>query len=147
MKLRKINFDDWEILLEWRNDDITRKNSIIHDVVSEESHKIWLKNILIDSNKEFFILEDNSFLIGTIRSDKNGEDEYTLSWTISPSYRKKGYGVEILKLFLENKKGKFIAKIISTNIGSIKMAERNGFELIDNENIDNNILLTYFKQI
>ena len=67
--------------------------------------------------------------MGTIRSNKTGVDEYELSWTISPDYRRQGYGTKILKLFLLNKNSAFIARIMPLNTGSILMTERNGFKL------------------
>ena len=33
-------------ILEWRNDEITRKNSINQEIVSKEDHKKWLSNQL-----------------------------------------------------------------------------------------------------
>lgn len=147
MELRRINFSDWKILLYWRNDELTRENSIVHDIISEHAHKNWLKDILNDPNKEFYILENESIPVGTIRSDKVN-NEYVLSWTIAPEHRNQGYGNKILNIFLQNKKGKYLAKIMSTNIASIKMAEQNGFKLDSSDLIDNEyILLTYYKQI
>lgn len=141
MKLRKAIFDDWEILLKWRNEPITRQNSFTQEEILEQDHKIWFSNSLINPYKEIYILEDNSIPVGTIRSDKTSHNDYILSWNISFNYRGKGYGTEILKLFLKNKKGKFIAKIKPENIASIKMVEKNEFSLLEKDNYN----LTFIK--
>ena len=144
LRLRIINFNDENLLLEWRNDIVTRENSISQEIVSKENHKKWLENtILYSPNTKTYILEDNSVPVGTIRSDELKKDVYEVSWTISPHHRKKGYGTKILRLFLLNKEGTFLARIMPINIGSIKMTEKNGFKL-KSKSIDNK-LLTYQK--
>lgn len=130
MILREATIADWKILLEWRNDPTTRKNSFTQKSISESSHKTWLTNSLLNPDRKIYILEYNSTPIGTIRSDKTNENTYILSWNISPDQRGKGYGVKILELFLKNKTGKFIAEIKPGNVASIRMVEKNGFSKI-----------------
>jgi RimJ/RimL family protein N-acetyltransferase len=144
LNLRKINLSDEELLLEWRNDEDTRKNSKCQDAISKEDHQKWIKKTISDHpNTSPLILEDKNVPVGTIRSDETVGGEHELSWTISPKCRRKGYGSKILKLFLLNKIGTFIAKIKPSNIASIKVAEKNGFKLVYNNN--NNNLSTYKK--
>lgn len=131
MKLRKSNFEDWKILLEWRNDPISRNNSFAQNEISESDHVNWYRESLFNEKREFYILEENSIPIGVIRSDKYNNDEFILSWSIGPKFRGKGYGNKILELFLSNKKGTFIAEIKSDNLPSIQMAEKNGFKRIN----------------
>ena len=131
MQLRKAIFDDWKILLDWRNDPITRENSFETGEVSEQTHKIWFDKSLSNSNREIYILEDNSTPLGSIRSDMVNTDKYILSWNIDPNQRGKGYGTKILEIYLQDKTGKFIAKIKPENISSIKMVQKNGFEKED----------------
>jgi hypothetical protein len=69
MKLRKAIFDDWKILLDWRNDPITRENSFETGEVSEQTHKLWFNDSLLNPYREIYILEDNSTPVGSIRSD------------------------------------------------------------------------------
>ena len=131
MKLRKAIFDDWKILLDWRNDSTTRENSFETGEVSEQTHKSWFTNSLSNLNREIYIFEVNNILAGTIRSDKTDEKTYVLSWNIAPDQRGKGYGTKILELFLQNKTGDFIAEIKPENIASIKMVQKNGFNQLD----------------
>ena len=131
MKLRKAIFDDWGILLDWRNDPITRKNSFTKNEVTVKTHKLWFNDSLMNPRRNIYILEENSLPIGTIRSDILSKDKYLLSWSISPTQRGKGYGGKMLSLFLQNKIGTFTAEIKSENIASIKMVTNNGFKYLN----------------
>ena len=127
MILRKAKHDDWKTLLDWRNDPITRKYSHTQDIVSEGTHKAWFVDTLMSTYREIYILEDNLVPVGTIRSDNIGLNKYLLSWNISSNHRGKGYGTELLRLYLQDRKGEFVAEIKPENIASIKMVEKNGF--------------------
>jgi RimJ/RimL family protein N-acetyltransferase len=131
MKLRKVTYDDWKILLTWRNEPTTRKNSFEQKEISESTHKLWFNDSLINPYRKIYILEDNLTPVGYIRSDNLLTNEYTLSWSIASDQRGKGYGTKILKLFLQDKTGKFIAEIKPENTASIKMVQNNGFEKLD----------------
>ena len=146
MRLRKAIFKDWKILLGWRNDPLTRKNSFTQEIIKEENHKKWFRKNLIDKKSNLFILEtEANEPVGTIKSDKTDNNSYLLSWNISPLHRKKGYGNLILNLFLQDKIGTFIAEIKPGNIASIKMVEKNeiykkiiekGRKMIDKDLLD-----------
>ena len=131
MKLRKAIFNDWEILLDWRNDPITRENSFDQGEVSESTHKLWFNDSLLNPYREIYILEDNLIPVGSIRVDTLLTNEYLLSWSIAPDQRGKGYGTKILELLLQDRSGKFVAEIKPNNIASIKMVQNNGFTQLD----------------
>jgi RimJ/RimL family protein N-acetyltransferase len=131
MKLRKAIFDDWKILLDWRNDPITRENSFETGEVSEQTHKLWFNDSLLNPYREIYILEDYNSPVGSIRSDNVLTNQYILSWSIAPNQRGNGYGTKILELFLQDKTGDFIAEIKPENIASIKMVQKNGFNQLD----------------
>ena len=131
MKLRKVTYNDWKILLDWRNDPITRKNSFTQEEISEQTHKLWFNDSLLNERRVIYILENNSIPIGFIRSDILDTNKYLLSWDIDPNQRGKGYGTKILEIYLQDKKGEFIAEIKPENIASIKMAQKNGFNQLD----------------
>jgi RimJ/RimL family protein N-acetyltransferase len=134
MKLRNATIEDWDILLEWRNDPTTRYFSFNQDTIDPDSHKQWLSKSLNNPSRKILILEDqNGEPVGSIRSDKNNNEEYVLSWVINPLHRKKGYGSLMLSSFLNKSKGKFIAEIKDDNIGSIKMVTKKGFSKIKNQ--------------
>jgi len=131
---REITKSDWKVLLEWRNDKITRQNFISSDLVSVSEHKEYIKNTITNPNRTQFILEYNEIPVGTIREDRlGGGDEFKLSYTISPIYRGKKIGQIMMSLYLIERKGVFLCEVKEDNVPSIKMIEKLGFKLIKTE--------------
>lgn len=145
MKLRLATYEDWEMLLQWRNDPETRLNSITQLEIKEEDHKTWLKTILTNPDRELYILEKGNRPVGTIRSDRRQEGVYMLSWTVAPAERGKGYGTKMLEVFLEGRDGKYLAEILEDNTSSIRMVEKNGFKILSTDIPD--MPLMYCKQL
>lgn len=124
MKLRKVNFEDWETLLDWRNDLETRTRSHSIEMIQEEHHKDWLRNVINDPNRILFVAEINDTPVGTVRADFDlTTNSYELSWTISPHARGQGIGKKIVKLLVEKLDSRVRAEIKEDNIPSIKIAE------------------------
>jgi len=67
--LRLVKESDWKILLEWRNDIITRKNSSNSEIVKKSEHIQYLKDTIKNPNRNLFILSSNKIPVGTIRED------------------------------------------------------------------------------
>ncbi|MFK7774331.1 MAG: GNAT family N-acetyltransferase [Saprospiraceae bacterium] len=124
MKLRKVNFEDWKMLLDWRNDFETRTRSHSIEMITEEHHKDWLRNVINDSNRMLFVAEANDNPVGTVRADFDSTtNSYELSWTISPHARGQGIGKKIVQLLVEKLNSRVRAEIKEDNIPSIKIAE------------------------
>ena len=132
--LREVKKSDWEVLLEWRNDKITRQNFFNSDLVSVSEHKEYIKNTIINPNRTLYILEYNEIPVGTIREDRLEKDELELSYTISPMYRGKKIGQIMMSLYLIERKGSFLCEVKEENIPSIKMIEKLDFKLFNTEN-------------
>jgi len=143
MKFRLATIEDLELLFTWRNDPVTRMSSINSQEVLLEEHTEWLQNSLNNLNREIYIFEDKNIPVGTIRIDTRKDNIYVLSWTISPEFRGRGYGTEMLDKFLDGKSGKFLAEILEENISSIRMVEKNGFRLLSSDIPD--MPLLYYK--
>lgn len=126
--IRKIDREDWEDLLDWRNDELTRKMSINGGRVEKKDHYSYMEKMSNNNNREQFIFIHDKNKIGTIRIDKLNDGFEEFSYTINPKYRESGYGSLMMKLFLFNKIGKYRCEIKPENIGSIKMVEKNGFQ-------------------
>ena len=132
-KLRKVTKSDWKILLEWRNEKITRQNSFNSDLFSLSEHKEYIKNTIANPNRKLFVLEYNDIPVGTIREDRLENDELELSYTISPMYRGKKIGQIMMSLYLIDTEGSFLCEVKEENIPSIKMIEKLGFKLFNKE--------------
>ena len=138
--LKKIQYSDWKILLDWRNDDNTRHQFFDSSVIDEADHKKYIRNITNDNiaKDQQYILYINDEPGGTIKSSKKDESYY-IGYTISNKFRGKNLSVIMMQLFLYDMKGIFICEIKDTNLASIKMVERVGYELLTT----NNNILTY----
>ena len=134
LNLREVKKSDWKVLLEWRNDKITRQNSFNSDLVSVSEHKKYIKNTITNPNRTLLILEYNQIPVGTIREDRLENDELELSYTISPIYRGKKISQIMMSLYLIERKGSFLCEIKEENTPSIKMIEKLGFKLFNTEN-------------
>lgn len=95
--LRKANIDDAKIILEWRNDPLTRDNSFSKDLIAPETHIKWFNGKLSDKNCFMYILMDDTERVGQLRIDKVN-DIGEISYMIAPNKRKMGYGKQIIKL-------------------------------------------------
>ena len=133
-KLRKVTKSDWKVLLEWRNDKITRQNFFNSELVSEGEHQEYIKNSIANPNRTIFILEYNEIPVGTIREDSLEKDELELSYIISPMHRGKKIGQIMISLYLIERKGYFLCEVKEENFPSIKMIEKLGFKLFKTEN-------------
>jgi len=133
-KLRGVIVSDWDFLLEWRNDNITRQNSFNSEVISTNAHKEYINNILINSDRNLYILDYNEIPVGTLREDRIEKDIFELSYTISPMYRGKKIGQIMMSLYLIEKKGSYLCRVNEENLPSIKMIKKLGFKLFKTEN-------------
>ena len=129
--LREITQEDWEILLEWRNDDTTRQNFYSTELVDESEHKNYINDIVNNPEVEQFIMEYNGVAVGTIRSSKTGLSDYTLSYTISPLFRGKKIGQLMLGVYLLERTGIFFCEVKETNLSSVRMIEKLGFKFLN----------------
>ena len=124
MQLRKVNLEDWKTLLEWRNDIETRTRSHSIEMITEEEHKNWLRNVINNPNRILFVADIDKVLVGTVRADFDSTtNSYELSWTISPQARGRGIGKKMVKLLVEKLNSRVRAEIKEDNIPSIKIAE------------------------
>jgi RimJ/RimL family protein N-acetyltransferase len=87
---REASIEDAETLLEWRNDESTRKSSHNDEIIPLESHKSWLQEIIVSSDRFLYIVELDSESVGIVRKDRD-ENTWVISWTVSPSHRWHGY--------------------------------------------------------
>lgn len=104
--LREADIDDAEIILEWRNDPITRENSFSKDLIAPKTHIKWFDGKLSDENCFMYILMDDTERVGQVRIDKVN-DIGEISYMIAPNKRKMGYGKQIINL---------VEGVISSNI-------------------------------
>ena len=101
VRLRPATIADAELLFVWRNDPLTRQQSIHTEPVVWETHLTWLETGLQNPDRWLFIAEQAvpamqaPVVLGTVRADKLAE-VYELSWTVAPEQRGKGWGKKMV---------------------------------------------------
>ena len=133
LHLRKITLGDSEVLLNWRNDSVTRRNSHTPSSVDVDEHQAYLNKTINSSQRSQFILEYNGVPVGTISEDKWGDQEFKLSYTVSPSFRGKKIGQIMMNIYLLERIGIFFCEIKEENTPSIKMVKNLGFKFFSNK--------------
>lgn len=139
MKLRQAKQKDLDYLLYLRNDDQTILNSFNKTKVKLDDHVKWFNESLANKNRKIWIFENDLQPLGMIREDFN-DNQITLSWVIDPMHRGLGLGTIMLSTLIKDRNESFIANIKKDNFSSIRIVEKNGFELISSDSF-----LTYKK--
>lgn len=130
--LRKAKHDDADILLEWRNDKLTRKASVNMEIIKREDHDKWFEQTLSNNLRELYIAEISGQPIGTTRLDKIDKQNFEISWTVAPKYRGQGVGKIIVQKTIEMKPDAvFLAQVKKANIASLSIAKSSGMEQSD----------------
>ena len=140
--LRDVEASDFKVLLEWRNEKITRKYSFESKVISNIDHDKYLTAATKNSSRSIFILEYNGLPIGTLKEDKIQNNVFEISYTISPKYRGMKFGQAMMRLYLLDRKGMFLCKVKDENIPSIMMLKKLGFKPSNREKKYNCLELT-----
>jgi L-amino acid N-acyltransferase YncA len=124
-------------LLFWRDSPSDRKYQLSGNLIDESSHREWFrKRITIKDANPFWAYEQNDMTIGFFRAEINkvSPKEFQVSILVSPNYRGKGLGYEILADAIESMRHLFpkhalLATIHRENIPSLTMFLRAGFLL------------------
>lgn len=132
-ELRTVKPDDIDLLFNWANEPITRKNAFHTEKIPYEDHERWFSKLLSDPDQQQYIFLKNGKPIGQIRFSMD-KDEALISYSISPDARGLGYGV--LMLDMAKKKiredhpevKKLIGQVKKENTASLKCFEKCGFE-------------------
>ena len=126
--LRAATAGDAALLLEWRNDPLTRANSFNTAEVSEEEHMGWFTASLENPRRKIFIAVREGAPAGMARSDRDG-DATELSWAVAPRERGRGVGKAIVAAAVGLIEGAITARIKAGNAASAHIAKSAGFVL------------------
>jgi len=132
---RPVTEQDLELLLYWRNDPVTRKNSFSKEEVSPEAHRTWLSRKLQDPGCIMDIISRDGTPVGVLRLDCE-ESSAEISYTVAPEARGTGCGSYIVSLaeqIVPEGISVLKAEVLPDNPASIRCFERNGFSCIRSE--------------
>jgi RimJ/RimL family protein N-acetyltransferase len=126
LSLRPVTMADAQMLLDWRNDPLTRQNSRTSTLVSRTEHETWLARTLASADYIVRIAEASGEPVGVIRADRTAAG-WELSWTVAPQARERGHGGRMLKRFAAGLDGRLTAVIGRNNSASARIAAKAGF--------------------
>ena len=134
MLIRKAIEEDYGIVFEWRNDQLSREMFFETAPISVDEHRSWFVGALKDKMRQIYIGEIDKKPVGIARFDlQKGKKEAEVSITISPSMRGKGLGKELLISsinYLETQLDiQLFARVKNINIASKSIFESAGFQI------------------
>lgn len=131
--LRKADSADLDLLFQWANEPLVRKNSFSTSRISYEEHKEWYKKVLCDANCRQYIYMEDDCPIGQARIVyKEGTVE--INYSICVEKRFKGYGKKLLELISRQtwsdfpEAQKIIGRVRSENIASQEVFADIGYQ-------------------
>ncbi|WP_373056145.1 GNAT family N-acetyltransferase [Zunongwangia sp. H14] len=133
-QLRKVVYEDLELLYLWRNHAHTRENSFDKSVISLSSHKSWFDKMINSNLITTYILEVDHIPAGTIRFDVENEGVAKINYLVDPLQQGKGLGTALLKLgvhkfFAENAEIKKVYGLVfRQNKASVRIFEKLSFK-------------------
>jgi UDP-2,4-diacetamido-2,4,6-trideoxy-beta-L-altropyranose hydrolase len=123
--LRDVTNDDWQLLLDWRNDPTSRSASRNSEAIEPTAHREWLSRCLANDCSTLLIAELNGIPAGTVRIDSGPVSE--LSWTVAPEARGKGLGSRMVSQVVRTSRVPLRAVTRSDNLASQRIARAAGF--------------------
>jgi RimJ/RimL family protein N-acetyltransferase len=129
--LSKATRDDGPLLLEWRNDALTRDSSWSTAVVEPAEHARWLEQSLAGDSRWLYVARVDGVPVGQVRLDLRSSGNAEISVTVAPSARGKGYAAWLLRAAEEEaRKSKLVslrAEIKDGNERSLRAFKAAGY--------------------
>jgi len=126
--LRLATIEDAPLLLQWRNDPVTRAASLSIAVVGWEEHLAWVNRVLVSQDHQLFIAYVEGQAVGTARSDRHSS-VHELSWTVAPNWRGQGVAKLMAKQLADQFSGPICARVKLDNLASQNIAIYLGMKL------------------
>ena len=138
IKIREVNQSDLQLLFEWRNDNLVRKQSFNTEVVNFKNHIKWFKNMLIQDHYRSYIFEINNKSVGLVKFESL--DLFTkIGISIDKKFRGKGLSPIILRIgceeYFKYSDLPIHAYIKTTNTASINSFKNAGFIVLEDTSV------------
>jgi RimJ/RimL family protein N-acetyltransferase len=135
--LRAATEEDAALLLEWRNDPVTRRWAFTEAAVAPDEHAAWLARKLADPRCLLWIAERDGVPVGQVRLDQDPDgDAAEISIALAPEFRGRGYAPLVLSRMVGEARDRLSvsrlrALVKPGNEASVRSFERVGFERCD----------------
>jgi UDP-2,4-diacetamido-2,4,6-trideoxy-beta-L-altropyranose hydrolase len=136
LRVRRANFADEFLLLEWANDPATRANAFTSSHITPQAHARWFQGYMQNTKDcHLYIVEtDEGDPIGQVRFEY-AKDAWTVDYSLAPVLRGRGLGNHLLNAALlqldaevrDVRDALVIGKVKSGNLASRKVFESLGF--------------------
>ncbi|MDQ7991049.1 MAG: bifunctional UDP-2,4-diacetamido-2,4,6-trideoxy-beta-L-altropyranose hydrolase/GNAT family N-acetyltransferase [Propionicimonas sp.] len=127
---RPADSEDAAVLLEWRNDPVTRASSRSTDPIGWAGHVDWLGRVLADPDRHLFVLEDAAGPIASVRWDRIDARDWEVSITLAPQARGRGLAAAVLstaeRALPEPGPTHLLATVHRSNTASLRLFARCG---------------------
>jgi RimJ/RimL family protein N-acetyltransferase len=139
LAVRAAAASDEDLLLEWANDPLTRRNSFDRALIGADSHHEWLRDRLHASQScVLLVIETQDGMpLATARFDRI-ETGWRLNYSVGAQYRGRGLGLRVLEHALatlarsHSGAAWVMARVMAANEPSHRVFRRLGFEAISN---------------
>jgi UDP-2,4-diacetamido-2,4,6-trideoxy-beta-L-altropyranose hydrolase len=134
LRLRTVGPNDEDVLLEWANDSLTRRNAFNSAPISPSEHHAWFTGRLATPERcRMYIAEDKTgALVGQVRFDR-GDAAWTISYTLAPAFRGRGLGRALLHAALRALRG---AEPGAETVGLVKEFNRPSCRIFESLGFD-----------
>jgi len=137
--VRKATIGDAPRVLEIRNHPTTRAASLQTDEIPWERHAPWFERTYLteDAGHSCFVVETEGIVVGYCRYDTQDDGIMLVSIAVDPEFRGQGIGASLLSESLATitEKSRIIAEILKRNDASLNLFIRNGFSIIDEDDV------------
>jgi len=89
-----VTLADAELLLAWRNDDVTRRSSRSQELLGHDAHLAWLSDAIRDPRRLLRLMVVGCSPVAAVRFDllTDRDDSAEVSIVVAPEARGQGYG-------------------------------------------------------
>ena len=140
LTIRKANNTDRKIILDWRNDELTRKMFFNSKKIRLNEHFEWFEFNKKSENSFMFIIKRNNHKIAFVIFKKiNNSSFFEISVNLNPKFRGLGLSskvicksIKFLNILNNKRINSIFANIKKNNINSIKAFLKSGFKFYSN---------------
>lgn len=134
IEIRKVNYEDSDLLLLWRNHPEIYRYALTAKPVLKVDHEKWFASRVNNPLCYFYMGLSEGVPCGSVRYDVLGSDEEAeVSISLSPEFWGKGIASELMKkaeelLKKESKIKVIFATVLNENKASLRLFEKNNYD-------------------